>query len=145
MSPVCSCLWISTCSRHRSLAAEELRAALMSKGKTIPNYQWRILAECCPSVQCFRLSTFQFKWEPECCMAKLTQSATSTASTCPVAALLLMGNTWKGRSVVPVALGISICRALTKNTWRLSHSSNNYLPLHPGLGKEDVSGFLLSI
>lgn len=65
-------------------------------------------------MHCFRLCTFNFKWEPECCVAKLTQSATSTATTCPVAALLFVLNTGKDRSLVPVALGIYNCRALTK-------------------------------
>lgn len=148
--PNVSCLFVSLnpltppipCSRgtQSSQAVE-----VMSKGKTIPNSSERFGLKAPPSVQCFRLSTFKFKWELECYVAKLTQSATSTASSCLVAALLLMLNTWKDRSVVPVALGIYIYRALTKKAWRLSHSSNNYLPLHPGLGKEDVSGFLLSI
>lgn len=77
-------------------------------------------------------------------MAKLNRSATSTASKCPVAGLLLMLNKWNDGSVMPLALCIYICRAMTKKTWRLSHSSNNYFPLHPGLGKEDVRVSLLS-
>lgn len=77
-------------------------------------------------------------------MAKLNQSATSTAGKCPVAGPLLMANKGNDRSVVPLALCIYICRAMTKKTWRLSHSSNNYFPLHPSLGKEDVRVSLLS-
>lgn len=119
--------------------------ALMSKGKTIPNISegfWLKAALLC-SVSGFL--HFKFKRESEHCMVKQNQSATSTASTRPVAALLLMFSTGRDRSVVPVALGIYNWKALTKKSWRLSHSSNNYLPLHPGLGKEDVRGFLLSI
>lgn len=39
-------------------------------------------------------------------MAKLNQSARSTASKCPVAALLLMLNKWNDGSVVPLALNL---------------------------------------
>lgn len=138
MSPVHFCLWISPTNatdllQQRNWEQQDAVTLMSEKTQTqilAKDFCWKLL-----SAWEFRLSAFKLVREPECRMAKLNQSARSTASKCPVAALLLMLNKWNDGSVVPLALWIYICRAMTKKTWRLSHSSNNYFPLHPSLGR----------